>query len=264
MILQSAAAATVQTLGFNWQDNPIYQVMPAPYIWYEPSLAKYWTVSDPDSQDGSLYNLGTLQPATFGTNPFHLVDGVSWTPPGGGTAEYMINDSTVIESGEDSLEIAAASDYASTGVSLVAMLNATAATGDDNSVYVGIGGVGFTYKFSNTIAPGIYPSGDLLYSGPIVTGYPSDTNFTCYIATFVEVNVLGTLLTRVQLYKNGTLITTGDIGYSMSSYAASKQVVVMGLNDFNIGSIMRFNYIVSQPQVTTITNYMRTIWGTLA
>lgn len=264
MILQSAGAATVQTLGFSWQDNPIYQVMPAPYIWYEPSLAKYWTVSDPDSQDGSLYNLGTLQPATFGTSPFDLVNGVSWTPPGGGTAQYMINNTTDIEDTDDPLEVTPASDYASTGVSLVAMMNKPGTTGGDNNPLVGIGGVAFTYKYQNTIAPGIYASGDLIYSGPIVTGIPSDTNFTCYIATFVEVNVLGTLLTRIELYKNGTLITTGNLGYSMSSFAASQDVQIMGRNRYNIGSVMRFNYILDQTQVTTITNYMSTIWGTLA
>ena len=264
-MLQQSAAASIPNLGFNWQDNPIYQTMPAPYIWYEPSLAKYWTVSDPNTEDGQLYNLGTLQPATFGSSPFALVNGTTWSPPGGGTAQYMINKATVIEDTDDPLEVTPASDYASTGVSLVAMLNTQEATGDDSTIIVGVGGVGFSYKYFGLITPGIYSSGDILAnSSGIGTGMPGNTNFTCYIATFVEVNVLGTLFTRIQLYKNGTLITTGDLGYSMSSFAASKDVQIIGLNDFNIGSIIRFNYIVSQGQVTTITNYMSTIWGTLA
>jgi hypothetical protein len=261
-MLQQSAAACVPNLGFNWQDNPIYQTMPAPYIWYEPSLPQYWRMTDTDN--GSLYNLGTLQPATFGTSPFYPVQRTTWTPPGGGTAQYMVKKETLIEDTYDSLEVAPASDY-TTGVTLVAMMNMPGTAGSDNSVLVGIGGVAFTYKFSNIIAPGIYPSGDLTYnSSGIGTGVPASANFTCYIATFQEVNVLGTLFTRMQVYKNGTLITTGDLGYSMSSYAASKDVQIFGANLYNVGSILRFNYLLGQTEVTTVTNYMRTIWGTLA
>lgn len=257
-MLQQSAAASIPNLGFNWQDNPIYQSMPAPYIWYEPSQLSGWT-----AQPGQLYNRGTLQPATFGNPPFYLVQANTWSPPGGGTAQYMIDDSTDIESENDPLEVAAASDYASTGVTLVAMMKNTLNSPGSAFVYVGIGGVCFTYIAGNLVAPGIYPSGDLCFNSSGISNSVSDTNFKCYIATFVEVNVLGNLFTRIQLYSNGTLITTGDLGYSMSSNAAAKDVQIFGGNRFDIGSMMRFNYILSQGQVTTVTNYMRTIWGTL-
>jgi hypothetical protein len=258
-LLQQSAAAYVPNLGFNWQDNPIYQTMPAPYIWYEPSQLSGWT-----AQPGQLYNRGTLQPATFGNPPFYLVEANTWTPPGGGSAQYMIDDSTDIESENDPLEIAPASDYTS-GVTLVAMMKNTISGAGGAFVYVGVGGVCFTFigPGPGSIAPGIYPSGDLCFNTSGISNSISSTNFKCYIATFQEVNVLGTLLTRIQLYSNGTLITTGDLGYSMSSNAAAKDVQIFGGNRFDIGSILRFNYILDQTQVTTVTNYMRTIWGTL-
>lgn len=267
MILQSAAAATVQTLGFSWQDNPIYQSMPAPYLWYEPSLGQYWNMVT--AELGSLNSLGTLQPATFGTSIFYRVQRNNWTPPGGGTAQYLIDYRTDVEDTDDPLQVTPASDYASTGVTIVAMIKSY---GDPSPgtvyVQVGLGGVGFGFAGlgggNDYIVPGIYPSGDILaFSGGINGGQPENTNFRCYVATFKSVNVLGTLFTRIQLYRNGTLLTTGDLGYSMESYAASQDVQINGMNRFDFGSLMRFNYILDQTQVTTVTNYMRTIWGTL-
>jgi len=268
MLGQSAAASTVPNLGFDWENNPIYQTMPAPYLWYEPAASQYWKMTT--DQDGSLINIGTLQPATFGTNPFYPVRRTTWTPPGGGAAQYMVDKGTDIESGNDPLEVIAASDYSSTGVSIVAMIKSE---GDPSPgtvyVQVGLGGVGFGFAGfgggNDFIVPGIYPSGDgLYYTSGISGGQPESTNFRCYIATFQSVNILGTLFTHIELYRNGTLIDSGDLGYSMESFAASKQVILGGLNRFYFGSMMRFNYIVNQTQVNTITNYMASIWGTLA
>lgn len=267
-MLQQSAAASILNLGFNWQDNPIYQTMPAPYLWYEPSLPQYWKMAT--DQDGSLYSLGTLQPATFGTNPFYPVRRTAWTPPGGGTAQYMTDDSTIVDSNDDSLEVTAASDYSSTGVSIVAMIKSEGDPTTGNVyVNVGLGGVGFGFAGTgggnDFITAGIYPSGNgLVYTTQIVGGQPESTNFRCYIATFQSVNVLGTLFTRIELYRNGTLLSTTDLGYSMESYAASKDILMIGLNRFYFGSMMRFNYLLSQTQVNTITNYMTSIWGTLA
>lgn len=266
-MLQQSAAACVPNLGTFWQENPIYQTMPAPYIWWEPSLPQYWRMTT--DQDGSLYSLGTLQPAIMGTNPYYPVRRSAWTPPGGGAAQYMVDDGTLsVDSSEQGLEVIPASDYSSTGVSIVAMIKSEADPSPGTvTAQVGLGGVGFGFAGlgggNDYIVPGIYQSSGLAYSHSIKGGQPENTNFRCYIATFVSVSILGTLFTHIDLYSNGTLVSSGDLGYSMESWASGKNLRIAALNRFYFGSMLRFDYIVNQTQVNTITNYMRTIWGTL-
>jgi len=260
MLGQSAAASTAQTMEW-FLYNPIVNSMPAPYVWWEPSLLSSWS-----SQPGVLYNYGTAgSSANIGTSIFDQVQASDWTPPSGGTAKYEVNSNTLIEAGDEPNTVIPASDFTN-GVTIVAMIRSD---GDPVTgtvvVQVGLGGVGFGFRGTgggnDYIVPGIYASGDLLnHTLSVAGGQPPSDNFRCYIATIKPDGGQ----TELTLYQNGSLTVSGSLGTVYESGAASDNIQIWAGNRFFFGSMLRFNYVVNQTQVNTITDYMRTIWGTLA
>ncbi len=256
MFGQSAAASTVSSMNLYF-NSPMYTSMPAPYIWYEPSFTAGWT-----AQPGSLKNFGSLYDATFGTNPSYLVQVTDANAPSG-SAVYAVDDSTSVYTSRSSLAITPAADVGAT--SLVVMLKATTASPTkDNTTIVGVGGIAIVCKDnggSPVMTPGIYQPGALLTANNLTTraGFPNTTTWSCYVMTFTpDPN------TYTKMYLNGTLTTQGEMGYSYASYATAPNINIIGRNNFNVGSILRFNYALDQTQITAINNFMKTLWGPLA
>jgi hypothetical protein len=254
MIAHSAAASTVTTM--EWYFNsPIYQSMPAPYLWYEPSRLSMWT-----AQPGALVNLGTLAGATFNTNPSYLVQ-ASAANPASGSALYQIDDSTQIDGGttRSSLRVTPAADIGPTSLVVVAKSVDGIAAGSGTPL-VGMGGIALTYKDSGgspKFTAGIYqPTANTANNVSIAADFPDTGKYRCYIITFTpEPN------TYVRIYQNGTLKSQGEMGYSYATYATSNILSIVGFNRYFYGSIMRFNYALSSDQASIINTYLSSIWG---
>lgn len=258
MLGQSAASSLSQTMEW-YLYNPIIATMPAPYIWWDPSRLSSWT-----SQPGGLYNYGTANPGTIGLPfPQDEVVASSWTPPGVGSALFQIDDATSVDN--DPLQIIPASDFLG-GVTVVMVYKGDLVGG--NLLLAGIGGVGFMSMGSPTVTrPALYNgSTDLGNSGGISlnAGNPPNDNFQCLICSYEPITVAFNPFTKVTLYQNGILQGTENMAISYASNASSQGSRILGQNQTQYGSLLRFNYVVNQTQVTTITDYMRTIWGTLA
>ena len=252
MFIQSAFSVSNQP--FIPELTPLWTVAGSPDIYFEPAAPNLagWRSLSTDGY-GVLYNFGSDNKGSlWGSSPYSLM-----TRNGGasqGSIGYVV-DGLVDNEADDTYTDAY--DANNSGVTIF-LVYGNCIDEDTRDNVVNFAGVNLGYQDAPggnpgyTFTVGINQGAGSDYTNTTI-GY-NTSGFTCMAITVYPDGGL----TGFTAYKNGTLTSTNTIGVAYSG--ADETNVGTTLVRFDIGSFIRYPFVMNGTQIAEITNYLETLY----